>query len=149
MASIIVVSEIEIEPDGSVTIQSRTTKDGVIHQSENFNGARKNTVCIAMETLKDVLRSIGESCAHQETAEGLAKEIASELVRATNLHKTFASAHEGYAVLQEEVDELWDLVKTNPKKINGGTQEWNRRMRSEAVQVAAMGMRFVRDVCDR
>jgi hypothetical protein len=52
------------------------------------------------------------------------------------------SAHEAYAVLLEEVDELWAHVKTNQ----------NRRdipaMRQEAVQVAAMAVRFVRDVCD-
>jgi hypothetical protein len=54
----------------------------------------------------------------------------------------FNSAHEGYAVAQEEVDELWDHVKTNQ----------NRRdisaMRREAIQCAAMFLRFVVDICD-
>lgn len=47
------------------------------------------------------------------------------------------SAHEGYAVILEELDELWDEVKA---------QDF-RRMEEEAVQVAAMAMRFVIDVC--
>ncbi|HBI17995.1 MAG TPA: hypothetical protein DDY79_01450 [Brevundimonas sp.] len=52
------------------------------------------------------------------------------------------SAHEAYAVLLEEVDELWDHVKTNQKRRNLSA------MRAEAIQVAAMALRFVVDVCD-
>lgn len=48
----------------------------------------------------------------------------------------FASAHEGYAVLLEEVDELWHEVK------HGSID----RQREEAVQVAAMALRFLIDV---
>lgn len=54
----------------------------------------------------------------------------------------FNSAHEGYAVLAEEVDELWDHVKTNQKRRDLAA------MRAEAIQVAAMALRFVVDVCD-
>jgi len=50
----------------------------------------------------------------------------------------FHSAHEGYAVLKEEVDELWDEVKN--KSASGN------EMRNEAVQVAAMALRFLMDV---
>lgn len=54
----------------------------------------------------------------------------------------FNSAHEGFAVLKEEVDELWDEVK------KGGTQKRSKtRMRKEAIQVAAMALRFIEDVC--
>lgn len=52
------------------------------------------------------------------------------------------SAHEAYAVLAEEVDELWDHVKTNQKRRDLAA------MRAEAIQVAAMARRFVVDVCD-
>lgn len=52
------------------------------------------------------------------------------------------SAHEAYAVLLEEVDELWDHVKTKqPRRDLTG-------MRKEAVQVAAMALRFAAEVCD-
>lgn len=51
------------------------------------------------------------------------------------------SAHEGYAVLDEEVDELWDHVKVKQGERN------LPEMAYEAVQVAAMALRFIIDVC--
>lgn len=54
----------------------------------------------------------------------------------------FNSAHEGYAVLAEEVDELWDQVKVNQKRRDLAL------MRKEAIQVAAMALRFAAEVCD-
>lgn len=51
------------------------------------------------------------------------------------------SAHEGYAVLAEEVDELWDHVKVKQGKRD------IPEMTYEAVQVAAMALRFIVDVC--
>lgn len=50
------------------------------------------------------------------------------------------SAHEGYAVLAEEVDELWDHVKVQQGKRDVV------EMTYEAVQVAAMALRFIVDV---
>jgi len=52
----------------------------------------------------------------------------------------FHSAHEGFSVLKEEVDELWDEVKGHRS-----IENFNR-MRAEAVQVAAMALRFIVDV---
>ena len=52
----------------------------------------------------------------------------------------FNSAHEGFAVLQEEVDELWEHIKLHPNKRN------NEEMKKEAIQVAAMALRFVTDL---
>jgi hypothetical protein len=49
--------------------------------------------------------------------------------------------HEGYAVILEELDELWDLVKAYPKRAS--TDD----MRPEAIQIAAMAVRFVLNVC--
>jgi hypothetical protein len=55
-----------------------------------------------------------------------------------------ASPHEGYAILKEEVDELWEQVKRQHdapgRKVN---------MYTEAMQVAAMAMRFIHDCCDQ
>ena len=69
------------------------------------------------------------------------KLILGELSRATEANDTFHSAHEGYAVILEELDELKAEV-------------WKRRvdrdrnkMLQEAVQVGAMAMRFIVDVC--
>ena len=66
------------------------------------------------------------------------EDVWDELERATNLHGTFGTAHHGYAVIHEELDELWDVVKS--KK---GTKD---RMRAEAKQVAAMAIRFMADL---
>lgn len=70
------------------------------------------------------------------------EDVAAELARArAKFPRVLISAHEGYAVLREEVDELWDDVKGNePDRV--------ARMRAEAVQVAAMAVRFIEDVCD-
>lgn len=56
--------------------------------------------------------------------------------------RSSSSAHEAYGVLLEEVDELWDHVKTKQSKRDLDA------MRKEAIQVAAMAIRFVVDVID-
>ena len=61
---------------------------------------------------------------------------------ACSRYSKFASAHEGYAVILEEMDELWAEVKKSPKNRDMAA------MREEAVQVAAMALRFLIDVCD-
>lgn len=66
-------------------------------------------------------------------------KVHEELDRACDLFPPFASPHEGYAVLLEEVDELWDLVKV--KQVNHD----KKAMRAEAIQIAAMAVRFVKD----
>lgn len=76
-----------------------------------------------------------------------------ERVAASNKYPPFNSSHEGYAVMAEEVDELWDEVKRNPHKAPWSLQDdkvYNVRkhkemMRAEAVQVAAMAIRFIID----
>lgn len=70
--------------------------------------------------------------------DGLLEEVAKELEHATAKHGPMTSAHEGYAVLKEEVDELWDLIK-----IDAG---YTQTARKEAIQVAAMALRYVLDL---
>jgi hypothetical protein len=53
-----------------------------------------------------------------------------------NLH----SPHHGYALLLEEMDELWDEVK----KKNIARNPW--AMREEAMQIAALAIRFMVDL---
>ncbi len=68
-------------------------------------------------------------------------EVLTEYHRATSVNDPFHSAHEGFAVLDEERDELWDEVKRKSRDL--------RQMRHEAIQVTAMGLRFLHDVCPR
>jgi NTP pyrophosphatase (non-canonical NTP hydrolase) len=70
--------------------------------------------------------------------EDICEEVASEVRRATTRHPPFNSAHEGYSVILEELDELWDEVKKRQKNV--------ATMREEAIQVAAMAVRFVLDL---
>jgi NTP pyrophosphatase (non-canonical NTP hydrolase) len=73
---------------------------------------------------------------------GIAIEAATEAEGAAHNWPPMNSAHEAYAVLAEEVDELWDHVKTNQKRRD------IEAMRKEAIQVAAMAIRFAHDICD-
>ncbi len=55
---------------------------------------------------------------------------------------SFHSVHEGYAVLLEEVDELWENVKLKAS-VKGRLFEIYR----EAKQIAAMAIRIIHDCC--
>jgi hypothetical protein len=68
---------------------------------------------------------------------------ADEYMRAASIHPPFNGPHEGYAVLLEELDELWTEVK---KK---GEKRSPEALQKEAVHVAAMAVRFLIDVCLR
>lgn len=70
------------------------------------------------------------------------EDVQCELWKAINKFKPMNSAHEGYAVLAEEFDELWDEIKAKQ-----GARDL-AKMRKEAIQVAAMAIRFIVDVCD-
>lgn len=72
---------------------------------------------------------------------GLLDAVAAEVTHAEATWPPMNSAHEAYGVLLEEVDELWAHVKTKQSRRDLPA------MRKEALQVAAMAIRFARDVC--
>lgn len=59
-----------------------------------------------------------------------------ELDAALKEHGEFNSCHEGYAVLLEELEELWEEVMKKRKKRDA------ENMYDECVQIAAMSMKF-------
>jgi hypothetical protein len=69
-------------------------------------------------------------------------DVGTEFLKASSKFRAFNSAHEGYAVLFEEVDELWEHVKLNQKNPNR-----QRLMKEECLHVAAMALRFLYDCC--
>lgn len=72
-------------------------------------------------------------------------DVLAELARAFKRFPKMNSAHEGWAIMKEEVDELWDQVR----KPSGQRTAVNlARMRREATQVAAMALRFIIDCCE-
>lgn len=74
-------------------------------------------------------------------AEDAIELVRTELEHAEELFPAFNSSHEGYAVLKEELDELWEEIKNNK---DHGTLE---RQKREAIQVAAMALRFLVNLC--
>lgn len=74
--------------------------------------------------------------------ENVCKDVLVELVRAKDSWPSMNSAHEGYGVLLEEVDELWEHVKTKQKCRDLDA------MRKECIQIAAMAARFAIEVCN-
>lgn len=69
------------------------------------------------------------------------EKVVRELDRACRTHHTFNSSHEGYAVIKEEFEELWDEIKNNKQ------EDTKARQTKEAIQVAAMALRFLVDLC--
>jgi len=66
--------------------------------------------------------------------------LSDEIDKATEGHGPMTTFHEGIAVIQEKVDELWTEVKQ--KQLN------RTLLRTEALQVAAMALRFIHDLID-
>lgn len=68
-------------------------------------------------------------------------EIAAELAKAEANNAPMNSAHEGLAVIHEEYTELQNWVYMKRAKRDIGA------MKAEAIQIAAMAIRFIKDVC--
>jgi hypothetical protein len=65
--------------------------------------------------------------------------VVEELDRANKMYGPFISPHEGWAIMKEEMDELWDEIKNK--------QPDKTRMREEALQVGAMAIKFILSNC--
>ncbi len=70
------------------------------------------------------------------------REVEAEYIRASSMNAPFNSAHEGYGVILEELDELWDEIKKKRRLRDP------KLMKEEAIQVAAMAVRFIYDICN-
>lgn len=89
---------------------------------------------IRVETRESLLAVLAAMAPSPQTPyQAAVGDTMAELMRAEGKFKPFNSHHEGYAVIKEEVDELWDAIKANNKQ----------HALREAVQVAAMGLRFI------
>jgi hypothetical protein len=69
-------------------------------------------------------------------------EIGNEVLVAEEQYAPLNSAHEAYGVLTEEYRELEEHIFMKESKRDVPA------MRKEAVQLAAMAIRFIRDICD-
>lgn len=64
----------------------------------------------------------------------LYQEVEKIKVKAVKQHGDFVSMHEGYAVILEEVDELWDEVRRKKPNI--------KNSKTECLQIAAMAVKM-------
>ena len=60
------------------------------------------------------------------------RRVKVEYRRARDKHPEMHSLHEGYAILLEEVDELWGLIK--------GQDPFSSAIRLECIQIASMAL---------
>ena len=104
---------------------------------------------------KCILKPVVKINGHPVTPLTLAvRDIANEYKSASKKYPDFNSYHEGYAILEEELDELWDEVKKKtsvpPKDEPYDPEDYQdpERLRAEAIQVAAMALRFVVNLCE-
>lgn len=71
----------------------------------------------------------------------IAMEIVAEVEKAVRKHAPMHSPHEGWSVIFEELEELREHVRAD----TGRSDE----ARKEAIQIAAMGLRYALNVCER
>lgn len=67
--------------------------------------------------------------------------VLAELDSANEKFPPFTSSHEGYAIILEELDELWFEIKNNKNPQSLVLQK------KEATQVAAMAIKFIMSCC--
>ncbi len=60
------------------------------------------------------VKTLQELCTADPDLAEVILDVLFEVGRARDKYPPFNSAHEGYAVLYEEVDKLWDHVKVKP-----------------------------------
>ncbi len=115
-------------------------RQGILTQRDNLTPADWEVRAGLIEDFikavqRDVLDMVGPPSVI-EALDQVRVELASSMAR----FKPMNSAHEGYAVLAEEVDELWDEIKVNQSR-----RDW-AKIEKECIQVAAMAVRLLLDV---
>jgi NTP pyrophosphatase (non-canonical NTP hydrolase) len=70
----------------------------------------------------------------------LLREFSAELERASRHGTTFNSLHEAYAVLLEEVDEVWDITRQKRKDRD------EAHLRKELIQIGAMALKALQSM---
>ena len=77
-----------------------------------------------------------------DITEGQIALVRAELHKAQGKFPPMQSAHEGYAIILEELEELWAEIKNDKRP----EQERLDAMREEALHCCAMSLRFLCDI---
>lgn len=100
-------------------------------------GSFKNTTMTEQPINTDQSRKI-ENWQYGHRLDEVLQDVRSEVAKAkSKFPVNFHNQHEAYAVILEEVDELWDEIKKNQKVYDLDAQ------RKEAIQAAAMLCRLL------
>lgn len=95
---------------------------------------------VEAKRLLDDLRAQRFQSIAADASKKFQEELQKEYVRSIELHGNFNSLHEAYAVLLEEVDELWTEVK---KRTENRDIE---NIHKELIQIAAMCQKLAVDL---
>ncbi len=79
--------------------------------------------------------------ATQDQIDEVFSAIRTELGKAICKYPSMCTAHDGHSVLREEFEELWTEVK-----VKQGHRDEDK-LYAEAIQTAAMAVRFAIDIC--
>jgi len=114
------------------------------HREDCYFWSKERNRCINEHV---VIELCFDECAHfrKENANSgypLLGEVADEMNKAISQFPTLHSLHEGYAIMLEEVDELWEHVKMNQKRRD------KEAIKKECIQIAAMALRIILDCGD-
>ncbi len=82
---------------------------------------------------------LAEKSQKLDSLHSVVTDVATELIRTID-RPDYPTYHHGYAIIHEEMDELWSEVKKR------SSMRDKQKMRTEAIQVAAAAIRFVRDL---
>lgn len=123
----------------------RKVTEWIDKPEEYYEAYEVEHVCGEIRDCRDLTEcsTCDEAEAIQSKAYDLQDEIWDEWSFARESFGPFHSSHEGFAVLHEEFDELKAEVWKNGTK----HPERDAQMRKEAIQVAAMALRFLTDCC--
>jgi len=72
----------------------------------------------------------------------IAAEFVAEMLKATEKFPSITTEHEGYAIILEEMEEMWENIKLNQYK----HEDRKKMIRKEAIQVGAMVLRLIYDL---
>lgn len=100
----------------------------------------KRRVNDLMRAMRDEIIVLRGAADHPDRTVSVAMEVAAEVARAEAKHAPMQSPHEGWSVIFEELEELREHVR--------GDTGRSPEARKEALQVAAMGMRYALNLCE-
>ena len=134
------------EPTGTTSTGNRRDTPAVVERitavldEGRFSSSLRAVALAVLDALAVRVVSRMPNREIQSKAQSILDEVMAELESAVNKFHPYNSAHEGYAVILEELDELWDEIKNN--KAAGH----EARQRKEALQVATTAVRFILDL---